>query len=146
LTFIHAGSIPALLGTGEWEISSQLVTGIQFLPPRHQCRAGDLGPEPSEQGGDEGGLSLHLSPLALGRGSAKIFSKKKRTNAVSAMPDPAPHPTATPAMSKYPAAINIDLFDSEHRYQGSDQFTGFSSYNGQSVQHHNEVYLITPLY
>jgi hypothetical protein len=62
------------------------------------------------------------------------------------MPDLAPHPTAAPAMRKYPAVINIDLDDSEHRCQESDQFTGFSSYNGQSVQHHNEVYLITPLY
>jgi hypothetical protein len=94
--------------------------------------------------------SWERSSLEAESGSADavghvVGKMRNKTNALSTRPDLASYPTAAPDTRKYPAAINFDLDDSEHRYQRSELFTGFSSYNDQSVEHHNEVYLITLL-
>ncbi|KAL6888190.1 hypothetical protein ACP4OV_009216 [Aristida adscensionis] len=79
------------------------------------------------------------SPDALVHVMGKMRSK---TNTFNARADYlASYPSAAPNMRKYPAAVNIDfgLADSEHRHRRPDKFTAFSSCNGQSVEHCNEI-------
>lgn len=82
------------------------------------------------------------SPDALGHVLGKM---RARTNTVSARPDYlASYPTTAPQMRKHPGEIELDygLDHSEHSCRRSDRVASFSSRNGRSVEHCNEVYLL----